>query len=125
MDLTNVSPDRREVLERIALFERQRRFDEDVENDPPTVTLLPDKVDYLTKKPKNKLLRLIANAVGDRYFSKLVKKGIIVTEAVEGKEHLSALGGGAVITCNHFPPMITIFFSMRFGMSCPRKSCIR
>ena len=24
--------------------------------------LLPDKVDYLTKKPKNKLLRLIANA---------------------------------------------------------------
>ena len=102
MDLTNVSPDRREVLERIALFERQRRFDEDVENDPPTVTLLPDKVDYLTKKPKNKLLRLIANAVGDRYFSKLVKKGIIVTEAVEGKEHLSALGGGAVITCNHF-----------------------
>ena len=102
MDLTNVSPGRREVLERIALFERQRRFDEDVENDPPTVTLLPDKVDYLTKKPKNKLLRLIANAVGDRYFSKLVKKGIIVTEAVEGKEHLSALGGGAVITCNHF-----------------------
>ena len=74
MDLTNVSPGRREVLERIALFERQRRFDEDVENDPPTVTLLPDKVDYLTKKPKNKLLRLIANAVGDRYFSKLVKK---------------------------------------------------
>ena len=34
MDLNNVAPDRREVLEKIALYERQRRFDEDVENDP-------------------------------------------------------------------------------------------
>ena len=31
-----------------------------------------------------------------------MKTGIIETEAVEGREYLSALGGGAVITCNHF-----------------------
>lgn len=102
MDLSKVSPGRREVLERIAQYERERRFDEDVENDPPAPVLLPDKVDYLTKKPINKFLRRIANRAGDRFFGKLVKKGIIETEAVEGREYLSALGGGAVITCNHF-----------------------
>ena len=102
MDLSKVSPGRREVLERIAQYERERRFDEDVENDPPAPVLLPDKVDYLTKKPINKFLRRIANLAGDRFFGKLVKKGIIETEAVEGREYLSALDGGAVITCNHF-----------------------
>ena len=40
-DLTKVSPGRREVLEKIALYESERRFDEDVENDPPTKPLLP------------------------------------------------------------------------------------
>lgn len=103
MDLSKVSPGRREVLERIALYERERRFDEDVENDPPAPVLLPGKADYLTKKPINKLLRRIANAVGDGYFKKLVKKGIIETEYVGGTEYLSVLDrGGAVITCNHF-----------------------
>ena len=43
MDLSKVSPGRREVLERIALYERERRFDEDVENDPPAPVLLPPR----------------------------------------------------------------------------------
>lgn len=102
MDLTKVSPERREVLERRARYEAERRFDEDVENDPPAPVLMPDQVDYLTKKLGNKIMRVIANAVGDRFFRKLVKKGVIVTEAVEGREYLSALEQGAVITCNHF-----------------------
>lgn len=103
MDLSKVSPGRREVLERIERYERERRFDEDVENDPPAPVLLPGKADYLTKKPINKLLRKVANRAGDSFFGKLVKKGIIETERVEGTEYLSVLDrGGAMITCNHF-----------------------
>ena len=101
-DLMKVSPDRREVLEKIALYESERRFDEDVEDDPPTKPLLPDQVDYLNKSLVGKIKTAIANFVGDRYFAKLIKKGIIQIESVEGKENLSALKNGAVITCNHF-----------------------
>lgn len=101
-DLTKVSPGRREVLEKIALYESERRFDEDVENDPPTKPLLPDQVDYLNKKLGSKIKTAIANIIGDHYFTKLIKKGIIQIEGVEGKENLSALQHGAVVTCNHF-----------------------
>ena len=34
MDETKLSPDRVEVLKRIEQYEREGRFDEDVENDP-------------------------------------------------------------------------------------------
>ena len=65
MDLNNVAPDRREVLEKIALYERQRRFDEDVENDPPAPVLLPDRVDYLNKKLKSRIATGISNFIAD------------------------------------------------------------
>ena len=42
--------DRLEVLKRIDEYERKRWFSKDVEDDPPTITLMPDKVDYLHKK---------------------------------------------------------------------------
>ena len=103
MDLSKVSPGRREVLERIEQYEREGRFDEDVENDPPAPVLMPGQADYLTKKPWNKVLRFVANSVGDAFFKKLIRKGIIETESVEGTEYLSVLDkGGAVLTCNHF-----------------------
>jgi 1-acyl-sn-glycerol-3-phosphate acyltransferase len=63
---------------------------------------LPDQVDYLNKKLKSKIATKIANAIGDGYFKKLLKKGAFVIEETEGKEYLSALQGGAIVTCNHF-----------------------
>ena len=102
MDLTKISPERLEVLQRIQEYEKAGRFDEDVENDPEAPELLPDQVDYLCKKFKSKLSRRIANFIGDRYFLKLIKKDILVIDGVTGKEHLSALKNGAIVTCNHF-----------------------
>ena len=67
-----LSPDRREVLQRIQEYEKARRFDEDVENDPPAPELLPDKVDYLCKKPTSKFWRKVANFVGDHFFLRLI-----------------------------------------------------
>ena len=102
MDETKLSAGRKEVLDRIQQYERERRFDEDVENDPEAPELLPENVDYLCKKLRSKIGRNVANFCADRYYLKLIKKGVLVVDGVHGEEHLSALQKGAVITCNHF-----------------------
>lgn len=102
MDLSKLSPYRKEVLNRIKEYEKAGRFDEDVEDDPEAPELLPDKVDYLCKKLSSKIKRKVANFIGDRYFLGLIKKDILVIDGVTGEEHLSALKNGAIVTCNHF-----------------------
>ena len=104
MDELKISESRRKVLNKIKEYERAGRFDEDVEDDPPAPELLPNKVDYLCKKPSSKIGRKIANIVGDRYFLNLIKKELLVIDGMTGEEHLSALQNGAIITCNHFHP---------------------
>lgn len=104
MDEMKLSPDRVEVLKKIAEYERAGRFDEDVENDPPAPELLPDKVDYLCKKFSSKVSRKIANFVADHFFLNLIKKEQLVIDKVTGEEYLTALQNGAIVTCNHFHP---------------------
>ena len=43
------SEERLKVLAKIAEFEKQERWDEDVEADPEAKELLPDEIDYLNK----------------------------------------------------------------------------
>ena len=121
MDETKLSKSRLEVLSRIREYERDGRFDEDVESDPPTVELTPDKVDYLREKNRSKLCRRIANFVADKYYLRLMRKGLLVVEGVTGKEALCALANGAVITCNHFSPLdnYALFHAIREGL--PKK----
>ena len=97
-----LSKERREVLEKIEQYEREGVFDKDVENDPPAPVLTPEQADYLCKKFSNKIARRVANFIGDRYYKRLIRKGELIIDGVEGKEYLSALKNGAVITCNHF-----------------------
>ena len=80
MDEMNLSPDRIEVLKKIEEYERDGRFDEDVENDPEAPELLPENVDYLCKKLSSKFSRRIANFVADHYFLKLIKKDKLVID---------------------------------------------
>lgn len=103
MDETKIAPDRLEVLAKIKQYEREGRFDEDVENDPKAPELTPDKVDYLCKKLSSKISRKIANFCADHYFLTLIKKDILVVDGVTGTEYLEeGLKNGAIITCNHF-----------------------
>ena len=104
MDEMKLSPDRVEVLKKITEYEREGRFDEDVENDPPAPELLPDQVDYLCKKLSSKVSRKIANFVADHFFLRLIKKKELVIDGVTGEEYLTALKNGAIVTCNHFHP---------------------
>ncbi len=121
MDLSKVSKERKAVLARIAEYEKQGRFHESVEDDPPAPELTPDKVDYLNKKLSSRLKTRLANLVADRYFLNLIKKDSMVIDGVTGEEYLSALQKGAVVTCNHFSPFdnYIVFHCIRKAL--PRK----
>jgi len=64
---------RLEVLARIDEYEKKGWFSKDVEEDPPTIPLTPDKVDYLNKKLKNKISTFFVNIGAKRFINNLVK----------------------------------------------------
>ena len=90
------------LLERIADLERRQLWHLDVEDDPETYPLMPDKVDYLNKKLRNKIMSRIANRAGEKFFETLIKNGQLVIKEVRGIENFTAVEGGKLITCNHF-----------------------
>ena len=96
------SPHKLLLLERIAELERRQLWHLDVEDDPETYPLMPDKVDYLNKKLKNKIMSRIANRAGEKFFETLIQNGQLVIKEVRGLENFTAVEGGKLITCNHF-----------------------
>ena len=103
-----LNKERQAVLDKINELERQRRFDVDVENDPPFQHLMPGDVDYLRRKWTSKIKTMWANYYSNRYFKHLIKKGGIVIDGYEGVENLKKVKGGAIITANHFSPFDSI-----------------
>lgn len=96
---------RLEVLEKIERLEMEGRFDEDAENDPPTIALTPENIDYLKTKGRNKLKASFANGVGKVFLSELLRNNKLIIKEINGIENLQKVKTGAVITCNHFNPM--------------------
>ena len=90
------------LLERIADLEKKQLWHLDVEDDPETYPLMPDKVDYLNKKLKSKIMSRIANRAGEKFFETLIKNGQLLIKEVRGIENFTAVEGGRLITCNHF-----------------------
>ena len=106
--MPKLSPERREVVNKIIELERLGKFDVDVENDPPYRHLMPGDVDYLRKKWTSKVKTMWANYYSYRFFKHMIKKGAIVIDGYEGVENLKRVKGGAVITANHFSPFDSI-----------------
>lgn len=98
------SKDRLEVLEKIDKLEREGKFDIDVENDPPTIELTPDNVDYLRRSGTSKIKRKVANKIGKKFLKKIIKKNKLIIKEIRGIENLKSVKTGAMITCNHFNP---------------------
>lgn len=98
------SKDRLEVLKKIEEYERLGKWDQDVENDPPTIPLNPEDVDYLQKKLSSKVKRIIANDVAWRFINKQIRKKTLIIKDVKGFEYLEQIKSGFVLTCNHFNP---------------------
>ena len=101
------------VLHKIDEYERTGKFDIDVEDDPPTKPLLPEKSDYLRKKIRHKINRKIAYTMARRYMNGLVKNKKLIIKDVKGIENWSTLDKGAIITCNHFSAMDS--FAMQYA----------
>ena len=96
---------RLEILERIEEYEKKGWFSKDVEDDPPTIPLTPDKVDYLNKKLSNKIATFFVNIGAKRFIKNLVKNGQMIIKDVKGIENFEAIQkSGAILTCNHFNP---------------------
>lgn len=99
-----MDPDRLAILKRIEQLELEGRFDEDAEDDPPTIPLMPNEIDYLRKKPVSKLKARAAYGMAERFVDKLLKDGALVIKDIKGLENLNGVKTGAILTCNHFNP---------------------
>lgn len=98
------SQSREEVYERIRDLEKNGIFDLDVEQDPPTIPLTPENVDYLREKGLNRIKNVLANRMGEKYLKDLIKNKKLIIKDIKGLENLENVKTGAMITCNHFNP---------------------
>ncbi len=91
-----------ELLKRIEELEKQQLWHLDVEDDPETYPLMPDRVDYLNEKLSSKIKNRIANFLGTRFFEGMIAKRQLIIKEVRGIENFTAVSGGKIVTCNHF-----------------------
>ena len=98
------SEDRKKILKKIEEFEKEGNFDTDVEDDPPTIPLNPEDVDYLRKKSTSKIKSKIANRMGKKFLDDLLKDNKLIIKEIKGLENLQNVDTGAILTCNHFNP---------------------
>ena len=106
LDDNGRSASRIAILNKIKEFEKEGKFDHDAENDPPTIPLEADDIDYLRKKGTSKIKAKVANALALSFFKKMIKNEKIVIKGINGVENIQKLDldKGAIITCNHFNP---------------------
>lgn len=96
------SPERLEILQRIARLEKEGRFDIDVENDPPSRTLMPDEIEYLHKNIRGRLRNRYAYKMGRWFMNMLLRRKQMIIKDIVGAENFRTLQQGAIVTCNHF-----------------------
>ncbi len=110
-------PYRLGIYEKIQAYERQGRFDEDVEADPPTKPLHPQDIEYLDKTLWEKCRRGFAFASAHVFYWVLKWKKEIIVKPTQGLENLRSVPGGAVITCNHFHPFDSFIMQLVYNQS--------
>ena len=96
------SVDRLNVLEKIKENERLGMFGQEVENDPPTIELKPENIDYLKKGLIDKLKRHFTYKGAGKMLKQLKQAGMYRVDKIEGIENMRSVKTGAIVTCNHF-----------------------
>ena len=113
--------ERREILEKIQLYEKEGRFIEDVENDPPYARLQPGDVDYKHKKWRTRTRNRIVSRKATKFYNKLIKSGACVIDGFDGLATLKSVKTGAIITCNHFNPFDSVPIRLAMKKMQPQK----
>lgn len=103
-----ISTERQEILDKIIQYEKEGHFDTDVENDPVSKTLMPNEVDYLRKKWRNKIARFFVSRGAEKAINGLIAANQIIIKEVKGVENLEGIEGSCFITSNHFHPFENI-----------------
>lgn len=109
--------DRLEILEKIENLEKEGKFDIDAENDPPTIPLPPENIDYLKKKYYSKFKNIVANKVGEKFLNDIIKENKLIIRKINGIENFKKVQTGAIITCNHFNPFDSFSIEQVFRVS--------
>lgn len=122
IEITEKSKERLEILEKIKQLEKEGKFDVDAEDDPPSIELTPENVDYLKTKRTNKLKNKFANKLGEKFLEAIIKSNKLIIKDIKGLENLSNVKDGAIITCNHFNPFDSFTIEEIFTMSGQRKN---
>ncbi|MBO5883398.1 MAG: 1-acyl-sn-glycerol-3-phosphate acyltransferase [Clostridia bacterium] len=110
----NRATDRVEILKKIEEYERAGRFDEDVENDPPSKVLMPEDINYIKKTFKERVKTKFAYRIARRFVYNLIEEKKLIIKEIKGIEHFQGLNSGAVITCNHFNPFDSFAIQMAY-----------
>ena len=105
------------ILQKIEELEKEGKFDVDTEEDPATIVLTPENIDYLRKKMSSKLKRVFANEVGEKFLDNLLKNNKLIIKEINGLENLSKVDTGAIVTCNHFNPFDCFTIEKVFRLS--------
>ena len=88
--------------EKIAEYEKEGKFDQDVEDDPPSRTIMPNEIDYLRRSPIAKIKTKIAHEKAKVFLKTILDKKVMIIKEIKGIENWQRLQSGAIITCNHF-----------------------
>ncbi|MBQ7906493.1 MAG: 1-acyl-sn-glycerol-3-phosphate acyltransferase [Clostridia bacterium] len=96
------SPYRVELEEKIREFEKEGKFDQDVEDDPPSRQIMPDEIDYLRHGLGAKFKTWVAHKKAKAFLKTILDKKIMIIKDIKGVENWQGLDTGAIITCNHF-----------------------
>ncbi len=105
------------VLKKIEEYEKAGRFDEDVEDDPPTKELKPEDIDYYRKSLSDKLRTKYAFKLANWFLRALRTRNQFIVKKIEGIENFQALDTGAIITCNHFSPLDSFLMEIVYRKS--------
>ena len=111
------SKDRLEIIKKIKKLEESGIFDKDVENDPPTIPLEPDDIDYLRTSRTSKIKSKMANQMAKKFLKDLLRDNKLIIKEVKGIENLQNIQSGAILTCNHFNPYDSFTIEKVFRMA--------
>ena len=102
MEKAGKSESKLALLAHIEELEREGRFSEDAEENPPAPVLMPEDINYLPRSLKSKTQTKYAFKVARWFVNMLIKKKQLIIKEYKGIENLEKVADGAVITCNHF-----------------------